>query len=417
MRRIALGLVCLVAVGGYVIGCGSTGGTASGKGNPGGSGGSGTGGTGASSSGGSGATSSGGSGGSGASGSGGADASSSGGSGATGSQDASVPDVVFSYDGPSDDGKQEACADLHVTAQPTPLDMYVMLDQSGSMGKDCNIGSGTNSKWCHAINALSGFFHDSSAKGDRVALQYFALSGGKCGGGGYDTPAIALGYLPQIAGSLDSSLNAHKPSTATPTEGALNGIAKYTASHVTAGRVMVGILITDGVPYTCNTSTSVLSGIVKTLYQNSGIRTFVIGMTGASFGVLEPIAAAGGAASHTNYCASGYSPCHFYNVGNGDKTAFINALKAIQQSALGCQYNMPKTDAGIVDPSKLAVQFTPSGGSAQTLPNAGSKAGCSGDGFYYDNNQTPTTINLCPSTCTKAGTGGEVNITVPCQGS
>jgi hypothetical protein len=244
-------------------------------------------------------------------------------------------------------------------------------------------------------------------------------SGGTCAGAGYDTPAVPLGYLPQIAGSLDSSMNSHSPHTDTPTEAAMNGIAKYTSTHQTAGRVMVGILITDGVPCCgeCNDNVATIAKIPQNLYNNFGIRTFVIGMTGASFPALEQWAVAGGGPSHSNYCASGYSTCHFYNVGNGDKTAFINALKAIQQSALGCQFNMPKTDAGIVDPSKLAVQFTPSGASPQTLPNAGSKAGCNGDGFYYDNNQTPTTITLCPATCTKAGTGGTVNITVPCQGS
>lgn len=434
MRRIALGLACLVAAGGYVTGCGSTSGTA-GNGNQGGSAGSGTGASGGStasggsggsiSAGGSGAGGSSASGGTGASSSGGSgnpDASGSGGSGASGYQDAAVPDVVFSYDGPADDGQQEACADLHVTAQPSPLDMYVMLDQSGSMGTDCNIGQNTNSKWCHAINALSGFFHDPSAASDRVALQYFALPmpPATCAGAGYDTPAINLGLLSSIANNLDSSLNAHGPSTLTPTEGALNGISKYTSTHQTSGRVMVGILITDGYPEGngCNTDINTLAKIPQALYNNYGIRTFIIGMSGATYANLETWAVAGGAAAHTNYCASGTSSCHYYDVGAGNPQAFIDALKAIQKSALGCQYNMPTTDAGIVDPGKLSVQFTPSGGSAQTLSNAGSKSGCSGnDGFYYDNNQNPTTITLCPATCTKAGSGGDVNITVPCQGS
>ena len=71
--------------------------------------------------------------------------------------------------------------------------MYIMLDRSCSMGKDCNIGGTTNSKWCHAVNALSGYFNSPSATGNAAALQFFPVvnhTAAMCTTGAtYDTPA------------------------------------------------------------------------------------------------------------------------------------------------------------------------------------------------------------------------------------
>src|SRR2546423_908833 len=58
-----------------------------------------------------------------------------------------------------------------------PVDMYIMLDRSCSMGSDCNIGdTTTNSKWCHAVNALSGYFNSTSATGNAAAMQFFPVT-------------------------------------------------------------------------------------------------------------------------------------------------------------------------------------------------------------------------------------------------
>src|SRR5687768_6534683 len=63
-----------------------------------------------------------------------------------------------------------------------PVDMYLMFDKSGSMGDpagngapgDCNIGETKNSKWCRAINALSGYLNSPTAKDQSAALQFFS---------------------------------------------------------------------------------------------------------------------------------------------------------------------------------------------------------------------------------------------------
>ncbi|MFO0570756.1 MAG: hypothetical protein U0263_34285 [Polyangiaceae bacterium] len=55
----------------------------------------------------------------------------------------------------------------------------------------------------------------------------------------------------------------------------------------------------------------------------------------------------------------------------------------------------------------------------QTVPHVASAAQCSGDGWYYDNNTTPTKVNFCPSLCTKvqADYTAKLELALGCLGS
>ncbi|MBK8999107.1 MAG: VWA domain-containing protein [Myxococcales bacterium] len=434
-RTLALGL-CLLPLT-YAVACGGgsegeskgTGGT--GKG---GSGNAGSGGASGSAGAAGGGATAGAGGGSAGSGTGGGAGSGTGGAGTGGfGADAGLPDVSFTYDGGTEDdggGVGDACAAITAKAEPKPLDMYIMLDKSGSMGTDCNIGATTASKWCYAVNALNGFFTSPSAPGMGVALQYFPITGYACtGAGGTEaTPAVALGQLPGNLGALQGSLNSAVPNGSnTPIEAGLRGLIDYTGKNKQPNRVMIAILITDGAPNACNTSGTYMAGLASAHFTATGIRTFVIGMTGANFTTLEQIAAGGGTTTHpdnvpgvTDSCGNGAGPCYHWNVGAGNPQAFVAALQAIQQSAVGCQYGMPTSDAGIIDPDKIEVQYTPGGGSPQKLPRVNNAAACgTADGWYYDNNTSPTTILLCPASCTKV-TGdpnAKIDIVLGCLGS
>ena len=108
-------------------------------------------------------------------------------------------------------------------------------------------------------------------------------------------------------------------------------------------------------------------------------------------------------------------------MGAGDPNAFIDALKAIQASALGCEFQMPATDAGITDPTKVKVFYTPgTGGPQQELPRVNDATACgAGGGWYFDSNSAPTKIFLCPATCTvvQADSSAKIDIEIPCLGS
>jgi hypothetical protein len=66
----------------------------------------------------------------------------------------------------------DACADHTSTAQPIPLDMYLMLDVSGSM---LDQTAALTSKWAAVKTALESFLKDKSSAGLGVGLQYFPL--------------------------------------------------------------------------------------------------------------------------------------------------------------------------------------------------------------------------------------------------
>jgi hypothetical protein len=232
--------------------------------------------------------------------------------------------------------------------------MYIMLDKSGSMGDpagngkpgDCNIGQTVNSKWCHGINALSGYLNSASAKDQGAALQFFSGSDGfNCSTGApYTTPALpASSYTNLPSNAFDTALNSATPGGGTPTEAAIRGLTTFTAANRRPGRVTIGILMTDGDPQGCDEDLDHLAKILSDNLATTKIRTYVIGMNGATFANLEKLAVGGGAPTHaatvgtlTNACGNVAEPCHFWNVGDGDPAGFIQALGAIQESADGC---------------------------------------------------------------------------------
>ena len=131
------------------------------------------------------------------------------------------------------------------------------------------------------------------------------------------------------------------------------------AANRRGGRVTIGILVTDGDPtnindYQCNTNLDTLSNLLKAHHDATQVRTYVIGMEGASDNNLERIAGGGAAPLHpsnmpgiANSCGRDAAECRHWNVGNGDPAVFAAALKAIQESADGC-----KEGGGFINPVK-----------------------------------------------------------------
>jgi hypothetical protein len=67
-----------------------------------------------------------------------------------------------------------ACATTTEKAQQVPLDLYVMLDSSGSM-LSATSATGATSKWTAVTSALQTFVQDPKSAGLGVGLQYFPL--------------------------------------------------------------------------------------------------------------------------------------------------------------------------------------------------------------------------------------------------
>jgi hypothetical protein len=311
------------------------------------------------------------------------------------------------------------------------LDIYLIFDASRSMGQDCAYVHGStppqDSKACYATYALADYLIDVSPSVDtRLAFQFLPLSTNACSGQAYDTPLIDLTTLPVaeshnlIQEISDATFNSNQ---FTNIEGALRGLAAFTAANVTPGREMIGVLMTDGDPLTCEQDVPTLADILAQHYADTGLRTFIIGMTGATEANLEEIGEAGGTTPHDDWCGAIGPPCHYWNVGDGSGDALANALQGIIALAvpLPCQLDvldLTPPDGEHLDFDNVNVNLT-QGTTTTTMGEVADVGHCPSDtaAWYYDNPSAPTMIVLCPSACnlvSGVADGARVSVTVAC---
>lgn len=360
-----------------------------------------------------------GSGGGGGGGSGGAQT---GGSG--GSEDGSAASTgggVFVDGGLTGDGSlnaDSACAATVVEAEVLPLDLYIMADRSGSMDN-----YETPSRWQNLSAALNAFFGDPQSAGLFVALRFFPLNDncgpmdGACSGNAYATPLVPFGDLPGNQGPLANAISSTTPDGCfTPTQEALNGVLKGALQRQLAEplHVVSAVIVSDGEPCCgdCPGEDAGTIGAIAQGYANPqpgtpAIKTFAIYVADVASDVMTAIAHQGGTGSAYDATAG--------------QQSFIDALNAIRGSMLACEYKMPEADAGNVNPELIQVAYTP-GGATEGAPLVRymdkSSCGTAGDGWYYDNNDTPTKIVMCDDTCDKLQNDehGRVDILVGCSG-
>jgi uncharacterized protein YjbI with pentapeptide repeats len=379
--------------------------------------------------------------GSGANGSGadgsGADGSGANGSGANGSAGTLVLPSGGSSAGttaPSDAGFDACSGSAHEQETlPGPLDIYLVFDRTASMGTDCSYAPGgaptENSKACFATYALADYLINVTPLVDtRLAFQFMSLADDDCDGVPYATPLVPLTQLP--VAQDHTFIQAISDETfqggfGTHIEGALRGIAQFTPLNQTADREMIGVLMTDGDPNGCEGDIDTLATLIENHLLATNIRTFIIGMEGATDENLEILAVAGGAEPHADWCGSLAPPCHYWNVGDGSGDAISSALQAIigQAAPLPCAYNVADfslPDGATLDFGKVNVTLTDANGVDTTIGQVPDAAACPLDqpAWYYDSPSAPTTINLCPTTCdlvTGAADGSRMTVVLGCD--
>jgi hypothetical protein len=91
-----------------------------------------------------------------------------------------------------------------------------------------------------------------------------------------------------------------------------------------------------------------------------------------------------------------------------------------QGAAIPCAFLIPEPPPGEdIDFGQINVNYTPANGTPDNIPRVDNSGACPADGlaWYYDDNQAPTQIFLCPATCTtiSADTEGSVKIVVGCE--
>ena len=304
-----------------------------------------------------------------------------------------------------------------------PLDMYFLVDASGSMTEQVQGGT----KWQVVSKAMGAFLNDPVNADIGVGLGYFPanvpatcmagdpdcvcidiivaklcvpLAGGSCTVSDYAKPAVPLS-LPPSHGALISSLGQYKPSGGTPTRPALEGAMQYASSWAQSShRKTVVVLASDGEPTGCtqNSAQDVAAIAAAGLAGPNAIQTFVLGV-GRSLGSLNLVAESGGT-----------KKAILVDTGGDVLQAIADALKQIRGQALPCAYNIPaRSSKGAIDPRKVNVRYTAKGATAGTLvpmtPGGDpTKCGAAG-GWYYDNPNAPAAIQLCPTTCESLADG------------
>ncbi len=336
-------------------------------------------------------------------------------------------------------GSDAACAAAKSKGEQLPLDIYIMLDQSGSMNE---MVAGGGTKWTAVSGALKTFVAQPST-GVSVGIQYFGLktAGGctptcntsaDCGANGpcflgaclgctagadsctasdYAKPEVEIALLPGNATPLTTSIGMHSPTTGTPTSAALQGAVDHAKAWAGAhsGHATIVVFATDGDPSSCDTNLTNIDAIAAAAANGTPkVLTFVIGV-GSSLANLNGIAAAGGTMQ-----------AFIVDTNQNVNQQFLDALNKIRGTALGCTYKIPLPESGTPDFTTVNVQYVPGNGmGAQVIPQVANKAACptSGNAWYYDNANAPTQIVLCQATCTAitSDSHGEVDVLTGCK--
>lgn len=299
------------------------------------------------------------------------------------------------------------CATSITEATPVPVDMFVMMDTSSSMADD--------NKWDDTKAAFETFFQDPAAATLRVALRFFPDAGCddySCDIDQCSQPTVDLGPLSNSThvASLVDALESHEPDGNTPVSAALGGATRWAASfkaQLKGSEKTVVVLVTDGEPNGCDDRISHITRIAADAYASSGVPTFAVGLAGSNQSIMDAI----GRAGNTGQA--------FFIVNGNAQAALLAALKQIQNSAVKCDFAMPRAQkAGdVVDPKRVNVSFTPSGGATSTMGQVADALKCGAKGgWYYDSATKPTTLTLCPTTCTsvQGGAGSSVKIVLGC---
>ncbi|MBW2536728.1 MAG: hypothetical protein JRI55_34905 [Deltaproteobacteria bacterium] len=342
--------------------------------------------------------------------------------------------------GGQNQGGNEACVAESFPGELAPLDLYIMLDKSGSMDD--------SGKWANVTSAIQTFVNASESDGMGVGLQFFPVppnppftlpwtcsDATDCGPNAiygpcmqamcilqpqqlccagnmapdtscitadYSDAAVAIGELPGAASGLLSAISAESPEgDATPTLFAMEGAAAYAtqwaADHPT--HLTYIVFATDGEPTGCtgpqianpvNTVDAAAAAAQAAANGSPAVPTFVIGV-GSELGALNQIAVAGG----TNQA-------YLVDVGNATQQ-FMAALMEIRAMGV-CVFQIPTPEGGQqVDYDRVNVALVDPDNPADrvTLAYVGDISGChpTEGGWYYDNVAAPTKILLCPSSC------------------
>lgn len=330
-----------------------------------------------------------------------------GGGGTDGGAPSEAPNV--SSAGGADD---EACNGVSLEAEAVPVDVFVIMDRSQSMG--LTVKGSSKTRWQALHDAVQSFTEAPSAADLRAGIGFFSLSGvgddvQDCNPDEYGKPSVPIGLVSEVGPDLVAAMDEVTPGGFTPTVPALQGAIGYARSWAAdnPGRATMVVLVTDGFPTQCETDPDQISQAARVGYESpEHIRTFVIGVGDVAKFNLDNYARAGGSRKA-------------YLTDAGDvTTSFVDALNNVTNKALACEYQLPPPpDGQKLDANKVQVIYTPATTGAEEVPRISSLAACASTpngGWYYDDPDHPSKITVCPCTCARFQ-AGRVDVRLGCK--
>ncbi len=313
-----------------------------------------------------------------------------------------------------------ACAASKADGEPIPVDLYFMVDITGSMHcpvpdvAQCDVEPpmpySMTTRWTVESAALTAFMDDSANAGIGVGIRFFPSDNNICNAASYVRPAVEISALPGAAMNLDRVIGMQQPGGQTPTVPALDGAIQHAQAWAMANpthRVAV-VYSTDGYPMGCqNNSIDAAATLAAAAFAaKPSIPTYVLGV-GPNLTELNKIASAGG----TNTA--------FLIDTKGDAASQLaKALASIRTTAvLGCTYTIPAPpDGQTLEPGYVNVDYTNSKGVVTSVLQDPTGTVCAkGSGWEYspDGKQ----INLCGAACdtVKADPGGKIQVLFGCN--
>ncbi|HEY3667086.1 MAG TPA: vWA domain-containing protein [Polyangiaceae bacterium] len=312
-----------------------------------------------------------------------------------------------------------ACATSAADGQPVPVDLYFMVDITGSMHcpvpdtAQCDVEPpmpwSMTTRWTVESAALKAFMDDKANSGISVGIRFFPTNNNICSAASYVRPAVEIAALPGAAMNLDQVIDMQMPGGQTPTVPALDGAIQHAQAWAQAHpthRVAV-VYSTDGYPMGCpnNTIDNAATLAAAAFAAKPSIPTYVLGV-GPNLTDLNKIATAGG------------TQAAFLIDTKADAAAQLaQALASIRTTAvLGCTYTIPAPPSGqTLQPGLVNVTYTSSKGAVTKVTQDPAGTTCAkGNGWEYSTDGTQ--INLCGGVCdaVKADPGGKLQVLFGC---